>query len=94
MVFHGLAKDSRPLLMSCRYIGNFAAAEMLYQAAYQWKRFGSINITSVSQAFFKDVYPPTSIGIITEASPEFKKIYDAVLSYADGYMEIAVSKIV
>lgn len=79
-------------LTKSRYLGNFAAAEMLYQAASQWKRLGAINVTAISQPFFKDVYPSAKIGTIAASSPEFKKIIDAVVSYADSYMEIAVSR--
>lgn len=50
-----------------------------------------INITSISHSFFQDVYPSASQGRHGAASPEFEGIIDAVLLYADSYMENAVS---
>lgn len=78
-------------LSSHRYLGAFAAAEMLWQAVFQWKQIGSLDITATSLAFFKDVYPDASIGTFAASSAEFDKIIEAVSEYADSYMANAVS---
>lgn len=71
------------------YLNTFAAAEQLYDAVYQWKKIGSITITSTSLAFFKDVFPSAAVGTYSSSSSTFTSIVSAVSTYADGYMAIA-----
>ncbi|KAM0720925.1 hypothetical protein Q7P37_003210 [Cladosporium fusiforme] len=68
------------------YLGAFAAAEMLFQAVFQWRQAEVINITAMSYDFFKDVYPSAKIGSHAATSPEFQDIIGAVTLYADTYM--------
>jgi glucoamylase len=68
------------------YLATFAAAEQLYDALYQWNAVGSISITSVSLAFFKDVYSSAAVGTYAKSSTQYTAIVAAVKTYADGYM--------
>ncbi|KAL5046476.1 hypothetical protein BDW71DRAFT_63943 [Aspergillus fruticulosus] len=71
------------------FLTTLAAAEQLYDAIYQWKRAGSISITSASLAFFQDIYSSAAVGTYASGSSAFTAIIDAVKTYADGYMSIA-----
>lgn len=73
------------------YLCTMAAAELLYDALYQWNRIGSITIDSVSLAFFKDVYSSAATGTYSSSSATYSAIISAVKTYADGYMSIVVS---
>ncbi|OQO06605.1 hypothetical protein B0A48_08390 [Cryoendolithus antarcticus] len=64
----------------------FAAAEQLYDAVYQWKRIGSLSITSTSLDFFKNIYPSAAIGTYASSTVIFTLIVDAVSACADSYM--------
>ncbi|KAK4122603.1 carbohydrate-binding module family 20 protein [Parathielavia appendiculata] len=74
------------------YLANFAAAEQLYDAIYVWKKQGSVTITQLSLPFFKDLLPSITPGTYSSSSPSsptFQTILDAVLAYADGFIDIA-----
>lgn len=71
------------------YLCTFAAAEQLYDAVYQWKELGSINITSTSLAFFQDLYADAAVGTYASSTSDFTAVVDAVMAYADGYMLVA-----
>jgi glucoamylase len=78
-------------MLDGRYLATFAAAEQLYDAVYQWKKIGSLSITSTSLAFFKDVYPSAAVGTYASSTTTFTSIVNAVSTYADSYMSNAVS---
>ncbi|OJD14455.1 hypothetical protein AJ78_05190 [Emergomyces pasteurianus Ep9510] len=71
------------------YLSTFAAAEQLYDAIYQWQHIGSISITEVSLAFFKDVHSSAAVGTYSSSSATFKSIIGAVRNYADSYLAVA-----
>lgn len=73
------------------YLANFAAAELLYDALYQWDKIGSLSITELSLAFFKDIYESAAVGDFESSSEEYTAIVEAVRTYADGYLSVAVS---
>lgn len=73
------------------YLCTMAAAELLYDALYQWNRIGSLTITSVSLAFFQDMYSSAATGTYSSSSATYSTIVSAVKTYADGYMSIVVS---
>lgn len=75
------------------YLCTFAAAELLYDALYQWDRAGELTITDVSLSFFQDIYSNAAVGTYQSSSTTYSDIVDAVRTYADGYMSIAVSLI-
>ncbi|KAG2412514.1 glucoamylase precursor [Aspergillus terreus] len=70
------------------FLTTLAAAEQLYDAIYQWQKIGSITITDVSLAFFKDLYSSAAVGTYASSSSTFTSIVNAVKTYADGYMSI------
>lgn len=72
------------------FLCTFAAAEVLYDALYQWDKIGSITIDSTSLAFFKDVYSSAAVGNYSSSSTAYSSIVSAVKTYADGYLSIAV----
>ena len=80
-------------MVDVRYLATFAAAEQLYDAVYQWKKIGSLSITSTSLAFFKDVYPSAAVGTYASSTTTFTSIVNAVSTYADSYMSNAVSSL-
>ncbi|WEW60766.1 glycoside hydrolase 15 protein [Emydomyces testavorans] len=71
------------------YLTTFAAAEMLYDAIYQWNRTGNITITNVSLPFFKSIYKPAQVGTYLSWTSVFPEIVASVKNYADGYMNVA-----
>ncbi|KAJ9376288.1 CAZyme family GH15 and CBM20 [Paecilomyces variotii] len=71
------------------YLCTFAAAELLYDALYQWNRAGELTITDVSLAFFQDIYSDAAVGTYQSSSTTYSDIVNAVKTYADGYMDIA-----
>ena len=73
------------------YLCTMAAAELLYDALYQWDKAGTLTISSVSLNFFKDLYSSAATGTYSSSSATYSSIVSAVKTYADGYMSIAVS---
>lgn len=72
------------------FLTTLAAAELLYDAIYQWNQIGSITITDTSLAFFQDLYSSAAVGTYSSSSSTFTDIIDAVKTYADGYVSIVV----
>lgn len=70
------------------YLCTLAAAELLYDAVYQWNRIGSLTIDSVSLGFFKDLYSSAATGTYSSSSATYSSIVSAVKTYADGYVSI------
>jgi len=70
------------------YLCTLAAAELLYDAVYQWNKIGSITIDSTSLSFFQDIYSSAATGTYASGSSTFSSIVSAVNTYADGYFSI------
>ncbi|KAF6229617.1 hypothetical protein HO173_011472 [Letharia columbiana] len=70
------------------YLATLAAAEQLYDALYQWNKTGSLSVTAINQAFFKDFLPSVAIGTFASSSPTFTTLTTAIKTYADGYVGI------
>lgn len=70
------------------YLNTLAAAEQLYDALYVWKQQGSITVTSVSLSFFKDLVSSVTAGTYASGSSTYTALYNAVQTYADGYMAV------
>ncbi|KAJ5212773.1 uncharacterized protein N7498_004419 [Penicillium cinerascens] len=70
------------------YLCTLAAAELLYDALYQWNSIGSLTINSVSLAFFQDIYSSAAMGTYSSSSATYSSIVSAVKTYADGYMSL------
>lgn len=72
-------------------MNTLAAAEQLYDALYTWNKVGSIAVTSVSLAFFKDLVPSVAIGTYASSTSTYTTLFNAVKTYADGYMNLAAA---
>ena len=70
------------------YINTAAAAELLYDALYQWNKIGSLTVTSTSHTFFQDFMPSVAPGTYASSSSTYTTITSAIKTYADGYMSI------
>ncbi|KAI2473404.1 carbohydrate-binding module family 20 protein [Annulohypoxylon bovei var. microspora] len=73
------------------YLNTLAAAEQLYDALYVWQTTGSITVTSTSLAFFQSLVSGVSAGTYASSSATYTSIYNAVYTYADGFVNV-VSK--
>ncbi|KAL1593749.1 hypothetical protein SLS60_010481 [Paraconiothyrium brasiliense] len=73
------------------YLTTLAVAEQLYDAVQQWSTINTITIDDTSLAFWQSVYPSAQTGTYTKGGyADFTKIIDAVLAYADGFVETAL----
>ena len=70
------------------YINTASAAELLYDALYQWNRLGSLTVTSTNLAFFKDFSSSVTPGTYASSSATFTSLTNAIRVCADGYMSI------
>ncbi|KAI0804948.1 family 15 glycosyl hydrolase [Xylaria sp. FL0064] len=68
------------------YLNTLATAEQLYDALYVWQTTGSITVTSTSLAFFQALVPSVTAGTYKSDSDTYTTIYNAVFSYADGFV--------
>ena len=73
------------------YLNTLAAAELLYDALYVWNQQGSITVTSTSLSFFKDFLPSVTAGTYNSGSSTYTTLYDAIQTYADGYVNVVVT---
>lgn len=70
------------------YLNTLAAAEQLYDALYTWNKQGSITVTSTSLPFFQDLDSSITAGTYASSSSTYTTLYNAVKTYADGYVNI------
>lgn len=68
------------------YLCTLACAEVLYDAAAQLNRTGSLKIDKYSLDFFKDIYPSAKKQTYTGKS--MTPILDAMRNYGDGFVKI------
>ncbi|KAI1461123.1 carbohydrate-binding module family 20 protein [Annulohypoxylon moriforme] len=73
------------------YLNTLAAAEQLYDALYVWQSTGSITVTSTSLSFFQALVSGVAAGTYASSSDTYTSIYNAVFTYADGFVDV-VSK--
>ena len=73
------------------YLNTLAAAEQLYDALYTWNKEGSITVTSTSLAFFQDFDSSVTAGTYTSSSSTYTTLYNAVKTYADGYVNVVAT---
>ncbi|CAD0040171.1 unnamed protein product [Aureobasidium pullulans] len=87
---HKVVTDSfRSIYNINKGIAQGSGVAQLYDAIYQWKKIGSISVTSISLPFFKDVYSSAAVGTYASSTTAFTSIVNAVQTYADSYMSIA-----
>lgn len=65
-----------------------AAAELLYDALYQWDKIGSLTVSSTSLAFFQDFDSSIATGTYASTSSEYTTLTKAIRTYADGFLSI------
>lgn len=73
------------------YLNTLAAAEQLYDALYTWNKQGYITVTSTSLAFFKDFSSSVTAGTYASSTSTYTTLYNAVKTYADGYVNIVAT---
>lgn len=71
-----------------RYLCTLAAAELLYDALYQWDTKGTLAIDETSLPFFKDLDSTAAVGSYSANSTEYTSLTAAVKTYADGFVSI------
>jgi glucoamylase len=71
------------------YLTTLAVAEQLYDAIQQWSTIRELTISGVDLAFWKSVFPPAKTGTFKKGR-EFNMLLDAVLRYADSFVEVAL----
>ncbi|KAK0651308.1 glycoside hydrolase family 15 protein [Cercophora newfieldiana] len=74
------------------YLTTLAAAEQLYDSLIVWKQQGSITVTSLSLAFFRDLVPSVTTGTFSSSSSTYTAIINAVQTYADEFLAIIDSR--
>lgn len=70
------------------YLNTLAAAEQLYDALYTWNKQASITVTSTSLSFFQDFDSSVAAGTYSSSSSTYTTLYNAVKTYADGYVNV------
>lgn len=73
------------------YLNTLAAAEQLYDALYTWNEQGYITVTSTSLAFFEDFSSSVTAGTYASSTSTYTTLYNAVKTYADGYVNIVAT---
>jgi glucoamylase len=73
------------------YLNTLAAAEQLYDALYTWNKQGYITVTSTSLAFFEDFSSSITAGTYASSTSTYTTLYNAVKTYADGYVNIVAT---
>ncbi|KAH9960993.1 Six-hairpin glycosidase-like protein [Lactifluus volemus] len=68
------------------YLSTFSIAEQLYDALLTWE---FIEVTEISLAFFRQLWPNTQTGRYYQVGWEYWQIRRAVKIFADGFIEIA-----
>lgn len=87
---HGWYSVSYPKLklMNIRYLTTLVAAELLYDALYQWDKQGQVNVTETSLPFFKDLSSNVTTGSYAKSSSAYESLTSAVKTYADGFISV------
>jgi glucoamylase len=70
------------------YLTTLAVAEQLYDAALVWKRQGSVTVSPLSLPFFRELVSTAAVGTYNDESPGYGALLNAVLAYADGFVNL------
>ncbi|KAL2839805.1 putative glucoamylase precursor [Aspergillus pseudoustus] len=71
------------------YLTTLAAAELLYDALYQWDQQGTLTVDAVSLSFFTDIIGSNvTTGSFSKTSAQYTSLTSAVKTYADGFVSI------
>jgi len=69
------------------YITTLAAAEVLYDAAAQFSKSGSVTIDETSLSFWQDIYPQAKTNTYTQDA-DVKNLVTAMTNYADSFVSL------
>lgn len=72
------------------YLTTLAVAEQLYDAIQQWSTLKTITIDDTTLTFWQSVYPSAQTGSYNAGNDDFTKLTDAIIAYADGFVETAL----
>ncbi|PBK75115.1 glucoamylase [Armillaria solidipes] len=70
------------------YLTTAAVAEQLYDAIIVWKRTESIEVTSISLAFFQQFSSSVTAGVYASSTTTYSDLLAAVQTFADGFLAI------
>ncbi|KAK0202042.1 glucoamylase [Desarmillaria ectypa] len=70
------------------YLTTAAVAEQLYDAIIVWKKTGSIEVTSISLAFFRQFSSSVATGVYDSSTTTYSELLSAVQTFADGFLAI------
>ncbi|KAJ7145278.1 glucoamylase [Mycena filopes] len=70
------------------YLTTAAVAEQLYDALIVWKAQGSLDVTSISLAFFRQFDTSVAVGTYAASTSTFTSLTAAVQTFADGFLAI------
>lgn len=75
------------------FLCTLGAAEQLYDALYQWSRQGKVEVTDVSLRFFQSLDNSIQKGSFPSGTSRYTSIVNTVKTYADGFVDVAVSSL-
>ncbi|KAF9562600.1 glucoamylase G2 [Agrocybe pediades] len=70
------------------YLTTAAVAEQLYDVLIVWDRQGSLEVTNISLAFFRQFSSSVSTGKYAKGSATYKSLTDSVRNFADGFIAV------
>ncbi|KAJ7147179.1 glucoamylase [Mycena crocata] len=70
------------------YLTTAAVAEQLYDSLIVWNEQGSLNVTSVSLAFFQQFIPSVTVGNYASGSSTFATLISNIKTFADDFLVI------
>ncbi|PBK75128.1 glucoamylase [Armillaria solidipes] len=70
------------------YLTTAAVAEQLYDAIIVWKQTGTIEVTSISLAFFQQFSSSVTTGVYASSTTTYGDLLSAVQTFADGFLAI------
>ncbi|SJL07773.1 related to Glucoamylase [Armillaria ostoyae] len=70
------------------YLTTAAVAEQLYDAIIVWNRTGTIEVTSISLAFFQQFSSSVTTGVYASSTTTYSDLLSAVQTFADGFLAI------
>lgn len=70
------------------YLTTTVVAEQLYDALIVWNQQGSLNVTDVSLAFFRQFSPSVAVGTYDKTTATYTTLTTAVKNFADGFIAV------
>ncbi|KAF8073537.1 glycoside hydrolase family 15 protein [Lyophyllum atratum] len=70
------------------YLATAAVAEQLYDALIVWKAQGSLTVTSVSLAFFRQFAPTVTAGTYASTTSTYTTLVNAIKVHADDFLAV------